>query len=132
MLSVAGYNSLPVTAVRWDYVKRMIDDGEAQELIPLATSFFTRPLKTDREPGIDERLPGRFIATGFGKTTAGFALATQKNDHFVIYSLTHKRNRALGVAKSHDRFLIVADNNDSGNGEQPMINKSGKKMKAIK
>jgi hypothetical protein len=100
VLDIAGCSALDESAIRWDYVKRIIEEDHNTELMPLAAAFFRRHAKAE-----EAVFPERFIATGYGKKTVGFAICSQKNGHFVTQILRTKRTRALGVRKSADTTL---------------------------
>jgi hypothetical protein len=90
-------------AVNWKYVVRMIEEQEKVTLIPLAASYFKRHARID-----EKSFPERFAAVGYGKKTAGYALATLQYGHFVVYLLEHKRKRADGVAKAVNKSYAAA------------------------
>ena len=87
--------------IRWDYIKRMIEEEHATELVPLAGVYFQPRKSRDRELAGDPKIfPARYIATGHGKKTAGYAIASEDNGHFVVEILKIKTNRARGMMKA--------------------------------
>jgi hypothetical protein len=94
-------------AIHWEFIKRMLESRDAAhdvELIPVAASYFKR--HADEQ---EVTFPERFVATGHGKKTAGYVLATAENGHFVTYNLKTKKNRAVGIAKKANRLRQVGD-----------------------
>jgi predicted aspartyl protease len=85
-------------AIRWDYVVRMVEEETKVELIPLAASFFERHDHTD-----DPKVPQKYLASGHGKRTVGYAVASKEHGHFVIAQLVRKQKVALGMVKGADK-----------------------------
>jgi hypothetical protein len=85
------------SSIRWDYVKRMIEEewGQPDMLFPLAQSFWTGPRDKDGNLTVDESAldkdkvlnPGKYIASGHGKKTAGYGLICDETGHFALYVL---------------------------------------------
>jgi hypothetical protein len=90
-------------AIRWDYIARMITDSGGGQLIPMAGSFFKR-----HKAAHALEFPGKYIATGHGKKTEGYALANRENGHFVIYRLVQKQNIEAGVHRQVESFKQTA------------------------
>jgi hypothetical protein len=98
------------SSIRWDYVKRMIEDewGQADMLFPLAQSFWTGPRDKDGNLTVEESFldkdkvlnPGKYIASGHGKKTAGYGLICDETGHFALYVLKHKNKVAQGTRKA--------------------------------
>jgi hypothetical protein len=105
-----------VDSIRWDYVKRIIEEDYKTELIPLAARAFRRAnqeerkqypeLKTPRQ--WQTTFPEKFIASGHGKKTYGFAIATKDNAMYVIKLLEIKKGRAEGARKALARTEAIA------------------------
>jgi hypothetical protein len=124
-----------IDAVRWDWiVKKLKADksfpGGGVDLIPVAESFFKAnamekaAMKADYPAGEDPTqykhhpaFPGKWTATGFGKRTAGWVMATYADGRFALYKAElamknvngrAKQNRELGAAVT--RQLISQGN----------------------
>lgn len=82
-------------SIRWDYIRKMIEDEFDTELIPLALSYFKRHSKKN-----EVKEPAKYIATGHGKRTVGFANGTQEHGHFLVHRMKLKENVAKGVEAS--------------------------------
>ena len=107
-LKQAGFAILDDSVFRWDYIKRMIEDKNDTELIPLASQFFSA--KRDKRHSTSyppDQFPERYLAHGYGKKTAGFCTAEQRNGHFFLTQLKIKHEQVKGRAKAHDRLLRV-------------------------
>ena len=62
--------------IRWDYVYDSLQKVlEGLELVPVASRFFTHPHSSG-----DRYVPMRFIASGHGKKTAGYALVSHTDE----------------------------------------------------
>jgi hypothetical protein len=96
--------------IRWDWIVRKIEEGHQMpsgkvQLIAVAESFFKAKAKDKAAMGTDASFPGNYIATGYGKRTAGWVLATYADGRFALYKVKqvannitgrNNRNRALG------------------------------------
>ena len=93
-------------AVRWDYIVRWIEEGQPYFLIPVAASFFpkTRKEKAFKRENEPTAVPEKYIATGYGKRTAGYVAGNRDNEHFVRYQIKTNANRGKGkMAKTLER-----------------------------
>jgi hypothetical protein len=113
---VLGATALDVfddESIRWDYVKRIIEADHDTELIPMASVFFKegqRNGRRDTRHGAafpPAQFPERYIATGYGKKTAGFCIASGENGHFVVHTLKMIRGAVRGKIKKGNRALTV-------------------------
>jgi len=106
-LKLAGFSLFDSESFRWDHIKRMVEEEIDNELIPLASQFFSKT--RDKRHGKEypaEEFPGRYIAHGYGKKTMGWCVASQgRNGHFFITQLNLKREQVKGKAKAHDKLL---------------------------
>ena len=113
VLAATGYDVFDDTSVRWDYIKRIIEEDHNTELIPMASVFFRenqRMGRKDKRHGAaypPDRFPERYIATGYGKKTAGFVIATNENGHFVVHRLKMIRGGVRGKIKKGNRSLTI-------------------------
>jgi hypothetical protein len=83
-------------AIRWDYIREFLST-ELGPLVPVVSRFF----KT--RPGYSHALnPEKFVAQGYGKKTAGFALV---RDETVELATSYLINRVV-VA---DKTVVAAD-----------------------
>lgn len=87
-------------AVRWDYIRNFLEEELGCEMVPLASVYFKR-----HKPEEERVNPQRFIATGHGKKTAGFATVTHENDHLYISRIESKKSMANGVGKAFEAFV---------------------------
>lgn len=102
VLESTGYQVIS-DDIRWDYIKRMIEEQYDVELVPLAFAYFKRHSKKE-----EMTVPARFIATGYGKRTVGFALVSEQNGHLVLSHLDRKRGKIAGAVKSANKSLSKA------------------------
>jgi len=94
-------------SVRWDLLRRFIEEDMGCELIPLAKPFFhrgevdratrKRPPAGRDDPEALQRVPQRFIAWGNGKRAFGYASINEANGALVIKRLEYRRNVAIGT-----------------------------------
>lgn len=87
-------------SIRWDYIMDFLRTEEGGEFVPLAARFFKRHKHSER---VDH--PERFIATGHGKKTAGYANVELDNGRLAIRHLGSKRSMANGVAKAFRKYM---------------------------
>jgi hypothetical protein len=87
-------------AVRWDYIRSFLEDELGCEMVPLASVYFKRHRLEEERVN-----PQRFIATGHGKKTAGFATVTHENDHLYVSRIEAKKSMANGVGKAFEEFV---------------------------
>lgn len=100
--AVLEYLNLEAMAdsVRWDYVRSFLEEEQGCEMVPLASVYFKRHKLEEERVN-----PQRFIATGHGKKTAGFATVTQENDHLYISRIDTKKKMANGVGEAFETFV---------------------------
>lgn len=107
VVSKLGYGTL-ADSVRWDHLRRFIEDELGCELIPLAKAFFHKSEKIDKttkrrrpagrdDPAEVKRVPERFIAWGNGKRAFGYASVVQANGNLVVRRLVYREHVALGT-----------------------------------
>lgn len=87
--------SAMVDAIRWDYIREFLQDEQGCELVPLSAAYFKRH-KTSEELVN----PQKFIATGYGKKTCGFAAVIPENDHLVVARIKTRRAMANGAGRA--------------------------------
>lgn len=107
-----------IDAVRWDWIVRKLTadksfPGGGVELISVAEFFFKASAKTKAAMNTDytykheDSFPGKYVAQGYGKRTAGWVLATFAEGRFALYKAElskknadgrTKQNQALGTA----------------------------------
>lgn len=88
--------------LRWDYVKRHIEESYKTELISLGAAYFRRHSKAD-----EISIPAKYIAIGHAKRTCGFAIASHENGHLLRKRLEVKVKRANGAIKSRDKTQLL-------------------------
>lgn len=86
-------------SIRWDYIMDFLRTEEGGEFVPLAARFFKRHKHSER---VDH--PERFIATGHGKKTAGYANVELDNGQLAIRHLDSKRRIVNGVRNAAKRY----------------------------
>ena len=115
-----------VDGINWEFIKRMIEEEDKMGkycLIPLAESFWKTPRRkqvckdegkefTEAQVEADYKMqvqedvhnraknPGKFIASGHGKKTAGYGLITKDNGAISIAYLERKNKVAVGTEKA--------------------------------
>jgi len=109
-------------SINWDFIRRMIEEEYGEySLMPLAESFWkAKPSKRSPQPVLDpdtgepldhegqiaafeeeKRLnPGKFLASGYGKKTAGFGLVSSQNGSITLQYLDRKVKAKEGVEKA--------------------------------
>jgi len=113
VLDATGYNVFDDNSIRWDYVKRIIEEDHDTDLIPMASVYFKvnqRNGRKDRRHGAafpPTQFPERYIATGNGKKTAGYVIASDVNGHFVVQRLKITRGHIQGKIKRGNRSLEI-------------------------
>jgi hypothetical protein len=98
----AGYAAV-FDDIRWDYIRRMIEEKHNTELIPLGPAFFKRHIKKE-EVSFTEK----FVARGNGRGTVGYAIASEQNGHFVIHRLNLKIKMSKAFADSAEDTRALA------------------------
>jgi len=86
-------------SIRWDYIRDFLQEDQGCELVPVAKSYFKAHLKIDEQAN-----PEKFIATGYGKKTAGFISVIAKNDHLTVRRLQQRQALANGVGKAFRNY----------------------------
>jgi hypothetical protein len=88
--------------LRWDYIRRTIEDGHNTELIPLAPAYFRRHSKE-----LEKSFTEKFVAKGNGRGTVGYAIASEQNGHFIIHRLKSKMKLAHSFGESAERTKAI-------------------------
>ena len=83
------------SSIRWDYIAQFISDEHDIDIVPLAQRFFSRHPIAERQTA-----PEKFIASGHGKKTVGYATVRLENGVFAIRQLKNKASRAKGMSKA--------------------------------
>jgi hypothetical protein len=85
-------------SIRWDYLRDLIADELKTKLLPVAARFFHQKSSKHNPNGwtLDAN-PGAFLATGWGKKTAGFVSVELKNGALVIKNFQDVVARARGA-----------------------------------
>jgi hypothetical protein len=90
-------------AIHWEHVTHMVEAQMGVELMPMAASFFAKHKKEE-----EVQKPQRYMAQGAGKRTAGWAIVTEENGHFVVRKIAYKRNQTAGAAEATNRTFLAA------------------------
>ena len=87
----------------------MIENQLRWRFIPVAESYFASKImidgcrRTTTKPSAG-RLPERFVASGHGKKTAGYATVIPQNDHLVLVVARRKDAQAKGSKRVAEKF----------------------------
>jgi len=103
-----------IDVLRWDYIRGFIDEDHGTELIPLVSRFFIASyldgpkkgrhrVKTAEERRVN---PGKYIAQGNGKKTAGYCLLSMDDGILGLQRLRQKQNQSKGSDDSSDSFAL--------------------------
>ena len=107
------HNEAFTEVIRWDWVVKKIEAGHRMpggevHLIPVAESFFKAKsskekaamLLDESDPAYtkDSSFPGKFVAQGYGKRTAGWVLGTFAGGRFALYKVKVSLNQVKGRA----------------------------------
>lgn len=111
----AGYDAI-ADDIRWDYVRRMIEERHETELIPLAPSYFKRH-RRDEEKQFTEK----FVARGNGRRTVGYANASEQNGHFVIHRIKIKTKMSVAFATSAERTRQIGIRQGAISADVPLL-----------
>lgn len=87
-------------AIRWDYIREFLETDHGCELLPVSAAYFKRHQKRDEQIN-----PSRYIATGHGKKTAGFAAIIAKNEHLIVERVKQRKKVANGVAEALRKYV---------------------------
>jgi hypothetical protein len=87
-------------AIRWDYIREFIEEEQGCDLVPLSEAYFTRHARRDEIGN-----PAKFIASGHGKKTFGYAAVIEENDHLVVATVRIRKRMANGVGKAFVNYL---------------------------
>jgi len=112
-------------SIRWDYIAEWIEKDGDCELAPLAEAFFkSRTIKDERQKllpigsedskalsreSIAEKVPGKFVASGHGKKTVGYASVTFANGALHLERLKTRKALSIGLTKSADKLQCQID-----------------------
>jgi hypothetical protein len=91
-------------SIRWDILRTLLEETLEAELIPVVQTFFPRGMASIvKSHGRSETVefsavnfPEKFIATGNGKKTAGYVMASAKTANIVIRALEYRKSVAVG------------------------------------
>ena len=86
-------------SIRWDYVRDFIQEDQGSELVPVAAKYFKQHTKNEELAN-----PEKFIATGYGKKTAGFVSVIAENDHLTVRRLQQRQALANGVGEAFRNY----------------------------
>lgn len=100
VLEDTGYRSV-ADSIKWHLIGDMIGKEHEIGLIPVARRFFhQRSVASNPEGWKPEANPGKFLATGNGKKTAGYASIDPRNSFLAVRLLENREAVADGVVRS--------------------------------
>lgn len=105
ILKQTGFDVV-AASINWNFIRRMIEQEHKTKLLPMAARFFSCP-REFRKKFPRDRYPGKYMATGSGKSCAGYAAVTRENGEFVIHDITIKTARANGIHKSVEQEVVI-------------------------
>jgi len=91
-------------SIRWDYIAGFLREELGIELVPLASRFFKQHDRAERVVA-----PERFIASGHGKKTAGYAHVALDDGRLALRVLKWKTAQANGSLRSQRNLLKAID-----------------------
>lgn len=106
VLEATGYWAV-ADSIRWDYIRKALEDKHGTELIPLASSFFKKGAK--RNIGGDIAKSYISGAGGGPKGTHGYALVCKENGDLIHTALEHKNLSIQGQAKRTKKFVEIGN-----------------------
>lgn len=83
-------------AIHWQHLRDIITDETGRELIPVAAAYFTF-----HDVSEEHRNPGKFVAGGGERLTAGYVQYSPRTQHLAEYNLSRKRNMIEGSARRY-------------------------------
>jgi hypothetical protein len=95
-------------SVRWDYIREFLQNDQGCELIPVSALFFKNPRSKERKESPMNIKPEKYIASGHGKRTAGYASVVP--DEFaglVLKRLDQRRGLKNGVGTAFAKFVVA-------------------------
>ena len=96
ILEETGYG-LFADAVHWPHLRDIIAEETGRELIPVSHHYFQAH---DIQDEFNE--PGRYLAGGGDRVTAGYVQYSSRTSHLANYNLVRRRNMIEGSAKRYD------------------------------
>lgn len=122
-----------IDSVRWDWIVRKIRKGNSMpsgkvELIAVAESFFKADRKKKAAMHVDyvtkesDSFPGKYVAQGCGKRTAGWVLATFAEGRFALYKAELMRKNSDGKKRNLEDFAATTTNSLKALGENGQVN----------
>ena len=91
VIDLLGFKAV-AASIRWDYIVEFLREQQFVEVVPMAASFWKQHKKADRVIN-----PEKFMASGHGKKTVGYASVELDNGIYAIKKLEHKKAMANGV-----------------------------------
>lgn len=96
-------------AIQWQFVQQWLDEKNGARVVPVSSAFFrlkdhyTNP---DAKAAAELRLsnPGRCLASGHGKRTAGYVAVTFQGGVLAQTKLEIRKRVAVGTARSATSF----------------------------
>ena len=97
-------------SIRWDYIKERIEETHGVNLLPVCSRFFRTHVEGKdggRIRTADERKvsPGKYLAGGHGKKTAGYCNVTLDDGKLAIKKLMNAQGLRNGVSKAFKTYL---------------------------
>ncbi len=88
-------------SIRWDYIVEFLNKDLDTELVPVVSQF-GKSIQNDQED--IEKFPWRYIASGHGKKTWGYANAEEMNGVLAVRRLSQRNAQAEGAVNAVTRI----------------------------
>ncbi len=96
VLAETGFTGV-ADSIRWDYVREAIERELGVHTVPVVSRFFSK------RPGFSKELsPEKFVASGYGKKTAGFAAVRDETAPLAGSWLSSVAAKAEGAVAAAD------------------------------
>jgi hypothetical protein len=93
-------------AIRWDYVREALEEDIGCDLVPVVEAFFTPPRSKEKRDHPVSQFPEKYLASGYGKRTAGFVSVTEgANAELIVERVIQRKAIANGEAKALRNYV---------------------------
>ena len=98
VVKTLGFQAME-SAIRWDYIVEFLREQQSVEVVPMAEAFWKQHKKSDRAIK-----PEKFMASGHGKKTVGYASVEMDGGVFALKKLKYKRTMANGTGEAFKTY----------------------------